>query len=137
MNRLLITFLLLIAAARPGSAQQPTAPMDCHHGAAEKHFDRILIVVLENQSYVAAIKDPYLKQLADEWLEFTNYRGVEHPSYPNYLAMIAGSTFGLQGWFGDNQKNFPDDEKHRTIGDLIEWKNYAENYPAKAGQAPI
>jgi acid phosphatase len=137
MNRVLISFLLLIAAAQPGSGQQqPTAPMDCHHGAAEKHFDRILIVVLENQAYVSAIKDPYLKQLADEGLEFTNYRGVEHPSYPNYLAMIAGSTFGLHGWFGDNQKNFPDDEKHRTIGDLIEWKNYAEDCPAKPGQPP-
>jgi hypothetical protein len=137
MNRALITALLLISVAQPGSGQQPTAPMDCHHGAAEKHFDRVLIVVLENQSYVAAIKDPYLKQLADEWLEFTNFRGVEHPSYPNYLAMIAGSTFGRKGLlFGDNQKNFPDDNQHRTIGDLIEWKNYAENYPAKAGQPP-
>ena len=136
MNRVLISFVLLIAAAGTGSAQQPTAPMDCHHGAEEKHFDRILIVVLENQAYVSGIKDPYLKQLADEGLEFTNYRGVEHPSYPNYLAMIAGSTFGLHGWFGDNQKNFPDDEKHRTIGDLIEWKNYAEDYPGKPGQPP-
>jgi hypothetical protein len=61
---------------------------------------------------------------------------VEHPSYPNYLAMIAGSTFGMKGWFGDNQKNFSDDNQHRTIGDLIEWKNYAENYPAKNGQRP-
>jgi phosphoesterase family protein len=137
MNRALITLLLMIAAAQPGSAQQPTAPMDCHHGAAEKHFDRVLIVVLENQSYVAAIKDPYLKQLADEWLEFTNFRGVEHPSYPNYLAMISGSTFGRKGLlFGDNQKDFPDDNQHRTIGDLIEWKNYAEDYPAKPGQPP-
>ena len=58
MNRVLISFVLLIAAAGTGSAQQPTAPMDCHHGAAEKHFDRVLIVVLENQSYVTAIKDP-------------------------------------------------------------------------------
>ena len=136
MNRALITVLLLISAAQPSRGQQPTAPMDCHYVAAEKHFDRVLIVVLENQSYVAAIKDPYLKQLADEGVEFTNFRGVEHPSYPNYLAMISGSTFGMKGWFGDSQKNFPDDSQHRTIGDLIEWKNYAENYPAKNGQRP-
>src|SRR5438552_17778610 len=102
MNRVLKTLLLIVAAVQSGNGQQPTAPMHCHHGAAEKHFDRMSIVVLENQSYVAAIKDPYLKQLADEWLELPNYRGVEHPSYPNYLAMIAGSTFGLQGWIGDN-----------------------------------
>src|SRR5438552_19109219 len=77
MNRVLITFLLLMAAAQPGSAQpQPTAPMDCHHGAAEKHFDRILIVVLENQAYVSPIKDPYLKTLADEGVAFTNVRAV-------------------------------------------------------------
>src|SRR2546430_12159978 len=91
MNRVLISFLLLIAAAQPGSGQQqPTAPMDCHHGAAEKHFDRNLIVVFENQAYVLGIKDPYLKQLADERHAITSSRGVEHPTYPNYPAMITG-----------------------------------------------
>ena len=137
MNRVLVILLSLIFAVQVGSAQQPAAnSTSCHPLAAEKHFDRVLIVVLENQSYVAAIKDKYLKQLADEWLEFTNFRGVGHPSYPNYLGMISGSTFGMHGWFGDSQQNFPDDDKHKTIADVVDWKNYAENYPAKEGKPP-
>src|SRR5262249_48356691 len=31
---------------------------------------------------------------------------------------------------GDNQVDFPDDEAHTTIADLLRWRNYAENYPA-------
>ena len=93
----------------------PTGDLVSRNGVAlGTDFDRVLIVVLENQSYVAAIKDKYLKQLADEWVEFTNLRAVGHPSYPNYLAMISGSTFGLHGWFGDSQQNFPDDDQHKT-----------------------
>jgi hypothetical protein len=103
---------------------------------APQHFEHVLIIVLENQSYVAAIKDKYLKQLADEGAHFTDFRGVAHPSYPNYLAMISGSTFGIHGLFGDAQKDFPDDPQHKTIADSLDWKNYAENYPAKPGSEP-
>jgi len=99
-----------------------------------KHFDHVLVVVLENQAFVAAIKDKYLQQLADEGANFTDFHGVGHPSYPNYLAMIAGSTFGIHGVFGDDQIDLPDDTQHNTIGDFLSWKNYAENYPAKPGQ---
>jgi len=120
---------ILILAAFGCAQQTPTS-------VTHKHFDRVLIVVLENQAYVSAIADKYLKQLADEGVEFTDFRGLGHPSYPNYLGMIAGSTFAMHGIFGDNQKDFPDDAQHRTIGDLIDWKNYAENYPGKAGGGP-
>jgi hypothetical protein len=103
---------------------------------ATSHFKRVLIIVLENQSYVATIKDKYLKELAEEGVEFTDFRALGHPSYPNYLAMISGSTFGIHGMFGDDQKNFPDDDQHKTIADFLDWKNYAEDYPTKTRQAP-
>jgi hypothetical protein len=93
---------------------------------ANHHFDRVLIVVLENQSHSSAIKDDYLSSLAKEGANFTNFRATSHPSYPNYLAMIAGNSFGVHT---DGQRTFPDDADHRTIGDLIDWKNYAEDYP--------
>ena len=129
--------ILLIAFAQTGSAQQtPAKPPHASGAPSSKHFDRVLIIVLENQAYVSAIKDNYLKQLADEGVEFTNFHALAHPSYPNYLAMISGSTFGLRGVFGDSQKDFPDDNQHRTIADLLDWKNYAEDYPAKPGKGP-
>jgi hypothetical protein len=91
-----------------------------------KHFARVLIVVLENQDYRSAIKDPYLSRLARKGANFTNFRALSHPSYPNYLGMIAGNSFGVQS---DRQINFPDDDAHRTIADLLDWRCYAENYP--------
>lgn len=132
-----IVFVLIIISALNSVAQQSpsSAPPVTAAANPHKHFDRVLIVVLENQAYVSAIKDNYLKELADEGVEFTNFHALAHPSYPNYLGLIAGSTFGMRGIFGDDQKDFPDDNQHRTIGDELDWRNYAEEYPGKPGKA--
>ena len=97
-----------------------------------KYFDRVLIVVLENQNYDSAIKNDLLKSLSQRGANFTNFGNLYHYSYPNYLAMIAGSDFGTHTpqLFSDNQRTFRDDSEHRTIADLLNWKNYAEDYPA-------
>jgi hypothetical protein len=97
-----------------------------------KHFDHVLVVVLENQSYDSAIKNDLLKSLAQRGAIFSNFGNLFHYSYPNYLAMIAGSDFGVHSpqILSDRQRNFPNDSEHRTIGDELNWKNYAEDYPA-------
>jgi hypothetical protein len=94
--------------------------------APGKHFDRVLIIVLENQGYSAAMSNEFLAKLATKGTSFRNFKNLYHPSYPNYLAMIAGSSFGMHS---NSQINLPDDAQHRTIADLLDWKNYAENYP--------
>jgi hypothetical protein len=91
-----------------------------------KHFERVLIIVLENQDYSSAMNNEFLAKLATQGTNFTNFKNLYHPSYPNYLAMIAGTSFGMHS---DRQINLPDDAEHRTIADLLDWKNYAENYP--------
>ena len=110
-------------------AQTPPAPPPA---PTPKHFDHVLIVVLENQSYDSAIRNDLLKSLAQNGAVFSNFGNLYHYSYPNYLAMIAGSDFGTHKplLLSDNQRNFKDDSQHRTIGDLLNWKNYAEDYPA-------
>src|SRR6201981_2831303 len=97
-----------------------------------KHFDHVLIVVLENQSYDSAIKNDLLKSLAQKGAVLSNFGNLYHYSYPNYLGMIASSDFGTHTpqLLSDNQRNFADDSEHKTIGDLLNWKNYAEDYPA-------
>jgi hypothetical protein len=97
-----------------------------------KHFDHVLIVVLENQNYESAIRNDLLKSLAQKGAIFTNFGNLYHYSYPNYLAMIAGTDFGVHAplLLSDNQRTFNDDSEHRSIADLLEWKNYAEDYPA-------
>ena len=46
--------------------------------------------------------------------------------------MIAGSDFATHKprLLSDNQRTFNNDNEHRTIADLLNWKNYAEDYPA-------
>lgn len=113
-------------ASETVAPSKPFRPFPIDHG---KHFDRVLIIVLENQNFLSAMKDKYLSDLAGKGALFTNFKGVAHPSYPNYLAMIAGSTFGVAS---DKQRQFKDDDQHRTIANLMEdWRNYAEDYPAK------
>ena len=117
--------LTLFSPAQTASTATAPAPLP-------KHFDHVLIVVLENQSYDSAIRNDLLKSLAQKGVFFSNFGNLYHYSYPNYLAMIAGSDFGTHKpqLLSDNQRNFKDDSQHRTIGDLLNWKNYAEDYPA-------
>ena len=105
--------------------------------ASAHHFDRVVIIVLENGDYEAAIKDPNLADLATHGASFSNFHALFHPSYPNYLAMIAGTDFGIhrRGRFlADRQVNFPNDAAHKTIADRLianglDFKNYAEELP--------
>jgi hypothetical protein len=93
-----------------------------------KHFDRVVIVVLENQGTRQALADSNIATLVKQGAWFSNYHGLGHPSLPNYLGMVAGSTFGLES----DQRPAP--IPAASIVDRIEkkgltWKAYAENYP--------
>src|ERR1700687_2837858 len=86
--------------------------------APGKHFDRVLIVVLENQDYTSAMSDQFLSKLATKGTSFSNFKNLYHPSYPNYLAMIAGTSFGTRS---DHQVSFPNEASPTTlsIGPLL------------------
>jgi hypothetical protein len=56
------------------------------------------VIVLENRGFdevIGAADAPYLNQLASRGALAVNYYAITHPSLPNYLALIAGSTFGI------------------------------------------
>jgi hypothetical protein len=105
--------------------------------ASAHHFDRVVIIVLENVDYEVASKDKSLSDLAAQGASFTNFHALFHPSYPNYLAMVAGTDFGIHRrgrLLADNQVNFPNDAAHRTIADRLiaaglDFKQYAEELP--------
>ncbi len=105
--------------------------------ATAHHFDRVLIIVLENVDYELAIQDKNLAALASQGASFSNFHALFHPSYPNYLAMVAGTDFGTHNrarYVADNQLNFPADAEHRTIADRLitsglDFKQYAEELP--------
>jgi len=90
-------------------------------------FDRYLVIVLENQDYSTVMGEPYFQNLATKGTLFTSFYALTHPSYPNYLGMVAGSYFGISS---NTQVNL----QQKSIADLLEakglsWKNYAEDYP--------
>ena len=101
------------------------------------HFDRVLIIVLENADYEAASQNKDLSDLAKKGASFTNFHALFHPSYPNYLAMVAGTDFGIHRrgrYLADKQVNLPNDVEHRTIADRLttaglDFKQYAEELP--------
>lgn len=105
--------------------------------AKAHHFDRVIIIVLENVDYERAVQDPNLAALAARGASFTNFHGLFHPSYPNYLAMIAGTDFNIHrggSYLGDKQVDFPNDAEHKTIADRLiasglDFKQYAEELP--------
>jgi len=99
-------------------------------------FKRILIVVLENTDYDDAIKQPFLGSLIDRGALLTNYYAQTHPSQPNYIALVAGSTFKTDDRFNGDAKVTLD---ARHVGDLLNakslsWKLYAEGYPGGPGK---
>ena len=87
----------------------------------------VVQIVFENASYRSARSEGFFKKVADEGVLFTNFTAVTHPSQPNYIAMIAGSTLGV---LGDGRNDL--DARH--LGDLLEekgldWRVFAEDYP--------
>ena len=59
----------------------------------------VVVVMEENHSYSDIIGNtssaPYFNSLAAQGALLTNYFAITHPSEPNYMALFAGSTFGL------------------------------------------
>jgi hypothetical protein len=63
-------------------------------------YSHVVLAIEENYSGPAIIgggEAPYLKSLAAKGEYFPNYRGVSHPSEPNYMALFSGSTQHTDG----------------------------------------
>ena len=110
------------------------APTSTAGGAAAgklPHFDHIVIVIEENQNYdqiMGGTDTPYLHSLAQQGVVFTNAHAVEHPSEPNYLALFAGSTFGLTS--DDCPQSFaPPDLGGELLAHGLRFTGYSESMP--------
>jgi phosphatidylinositol-3-phosphatase len=94
-------------------------------------FTHVVVVVLENKeaSSIAGNPDaPTFNALARRYATLTRYDAVAHPSLPNYLALVSGST---QGIGSDCTACIV---PARSLADTLEmagktWKTYAEDLP--------
>ena len=89
---------------------------------------RIFLIVMENRSYSQAIAGSYTAQLAAKYGVATRYRGITHPSLPNYLAMTSGSTWGVTD---DGFHSLPAGGLGTQLTKAgIEWRAYMEGMGA-------
>jgi hypothetical protein len=95
-------------------------------------LDHVVVVVFENEERRAVLGSgaaPTFDRLAASYAQATNDHAVSHPSLPNYLALVSGSTHGVI----DDCVNCP--QTGPTIGDLLSrrglsWDGYAEGFPS-------
>ncbi|MBV9729292.1 MAG: acid phosphatase [Pseudonocardiales bacterium] len=93
--------VLLLGGCGPGStmpAANPSGPPVPSVPGAVPRPDHIVVVVFENKAYqqvIGAAAAPYLTSLAHTGANFTDAHGERHPSQPNYVALLAGSTHGV------------------------------------------
>jgi phosphatidylinositol-3-phosphatase len=61
-------------------------------------FSHVVVLVFENKeagSVVGRSQAPTFARMAHAYASLGRYYGVAHPSLPNYLALVSGSTFGI------------------------------------------
>ena len=125
------------AAAASHPAPQPPAP-PAPPAAGVPAFSHIFVIVMENTEYgniIGSGAAPYINGLANSYGLATNYYGASHPSLPNYLALTAGSTFGIAS---DCTTCFVN---ATNIADQVEasgrsWKAYMEDMPTPCFTGP-
>jgi hypothetical protein len=98
-------------------------------------LDHVVIFMFQNKEFTSVIKNtqmPVFNQFADEYTLLEGYYAVTHPSLPNYIALIAGDTFGIETDYPNVVLNAP------ILPDSIEasgrtWKAYMESMPEACG----
>ncbi len=114
----------LVCALLAGGAATAAAPVPA--------FDHVVVIVFENKESSSVLGNrsaPTFNSYARRYAKLTRYYGVTHPSLPNYLALVSGST---QGITTDCTTCVVD---ATNLADTIEasgrtWKTYAEGQPA-------
>jgi phosphatidylinositol-3-phosphatase len=121
-RRLVVLAAVAAAAALPGARAAPR-PVPS--------FDHVVVIVFENKargSVLGSPDAPTFNSLASRYAVLAGYRGVTHPSLPNYLALVSGSTQGITTDCTSCTTG------GRSLADTLAangrtWKTYAEGLP--------
>jgi acid phosphatase len=122
----LVAVTAVLAAALCASANAS------HRAVRLPHVAHVVVVVFENREESAIdngdASSPF-ERFADRYVDLSNYTAVAHPSLPNYLALVSGST---QGVTDDCTSCGP---WSQSIGAQLTrsgkgWGGYAEGYPS-------
>jgi phospholipase C len=114
--------LVVLAVLCPSSQAADAVP----------NFKHVIVIVFENKDehlVIGSRAAPTFNAMARRYVRFTNYRGVSHPSLPNYIAMVSGGTQGITSDCTDcvvDAPNLADSLDHAGKS----WKTYAESLPS-------
>jgi phosphatidylinositol-3-phosphatase len=123
--------LMLLATSCGGGSAGATIPTVAPRSVRVPAFTHVVVVVFENKE-VTSIADnpdaPTFNALARRYATLTNYSAVGHPSLPNYLALVSGSTQRITTDCTDCSVRAPNladtlSRKKKT------WKTYVEDLP--------
>ena len=126
MRRLLLAALAALVLVPGGSAGPRPVPA----------FKHVIVIVFENKERPSVLGfAPTFDMLAARYAQLVGYRAVSHPSLPNYLALVSGSTQGITTDCTDCIVTAP------NLADTLErskktWKSYAEGLPAPGWTGP-
>jgi len=95
-------------------------------------FAHVVVIVFENKESTSVLGNraaPTFNSYGRRYAKLTRYYGVTHPSLPNYLALVSGSTQGIMTDCTDCVVDA------KSLADTLEasgrtWKTYAEGLPA-------
>jgi len=124
--------LCLILALAPIAA--PTAATAATAGQKPSHT---VVIVLENRELdevIGSPEAPFVSYLAARGALAVNYYAVAHPSLPNYLALLGGSTYGITENCTECVVDGPNLATQLSRAG-ISWRAYMESmpYPCYAG----
>lgn len=125
--KLLAAVVLAGALFALPAAATPTVP----------HLAHVVVIVFENHERQAVLGSgdaPTFDRLAAHYVNLTDYDAVTHPSLPNYLALVSGSTQGITSDCTDCSA------PGTSIGTLLtsahrSWAAYAGGYPSSSRYA--
>ena len=130
--RFLIPAVIVLAVTLALTHRSTAAPI-----APVPRLGHVVVIVFENHErsdILGSGAAPTFDGLASTYAQATAYDAVAHPSLPNYLALVSGSTHGVTDDCTDCPQSGP------TIGSQLSakhraWAAYVEGYPDSSGFA--
>jgi hypothetical protein len=118
----------LALSACGSAAKPPPKPAP----AARSSTSHIAVIVMENEergSVLGSSAAPYINGLASRYGTATHSYAITHPSLPNYLALVSGSTQGIASDCTNCQAT------GRNLGNQLDakglsWRSYLEGLPS-------
>ena len=126
------TWLMAFAALSVLAAVCAVLPVP-EEASAQPSFRHAIVVVFENRGAAQVLRSPEattFRALAERYATLGRYDAVAHPSLPDYLALVSGSTQGVRGDCVAcvvSARSLVDSLAHRSLT----WKTYVEDLPRR------